>query len=334
MNRYTTHIILAISLGSCLFASDNPITVDWSKSENLSTVERTQFWNQVVAAIQAAGYVMPSNVTVTAEYMNERDSEPFEEVFFTLQGTPSGELWVRCLYPMRNWLKLFEDLIAGDSAEKYDKEIFRKRYEEAFKKNPKVPYPDLLDTITQHPRAEAEKRARVLAKTVGNVDVTEWKCASWSFYCGQWKFTFQPFFKEHRLRIGMVQMGLSDSDNLKLCLFHNTFLVPLPKYDRVPDVIPQAKAREFADKYLSQYVYRGRPPYLTFLTNILEVARPNYWFTDKYDETGKGLKSTPRWSWTAYYARKIGTNNVGFSSSMPVCIVVDALTGEFLGGED
>jgi hypothetical protein len=138
-------------------------------------------------------------------------------------------------------------------------------------------------------------------------------------------------------------------------------LAPLPHYERVPDVIPQAKARELADKHVEKYYKRQqveeseipkmflgkrhhkgsqnstdqqrRVPDLVFVTNALEVVRPNYFFTEKYDQTGKWLKNPPRWSWTAEYTKAFSTKFFTFSKT-PVWIYVDAETGDMLGGAE
>lgn len=311
--------------------ADKPLDVDWSAAQQVPVAERPELLNQVLRAVETAGYSIPSNMTIKTEFMLERNNEPFQEVFFTLKG-PSDELWVRCLYPKREWLKLYRDWEAIRSAEK-DGELIVRRLEDARKENPTVEYPQLLDRLAKHPRREAEARARALANTVGGIDLKDWKCMSWSFNRGQWQFSFHPFFGTRHLKIASVTVGLSDNDNLKLCEYHNTMLEPLPAYDRVPGVIDQAKAQGLADKYLKQYYRRRDQPSLTFSTNTLEVVRPNYYFTDKYNENGNWLTNQPRWSWTAQYGRNFSTNCFTFSKT-PVWIYVDAETGEMLGGTE
>lgn len=323
-------LVLAATIVQIALA-DTPLPIDWSASQQVSVDQRSELLKQALTAVEAAGYSIPSNMTAKAEFLPERDSEPFQEVFFTLQG-PSGKLWVRCLYPIRKWLKLYRDWEATSVAEKYG-EAFARRLADARKEHPTAEYPQLLDRLAEHPRREAETRARSLAGSVGGVDLTGWQCVSWSFDGGQWVFHFQPFFAGHRLKIDSVSVRLSDAGDLKLCEYHNTMLESLPAYDRVPDVIDQAKAQGLADKYLKQYYRRRDRPSLTFSTNTLEVVRPNYYFTNKYDEKGNWLTNWPRWSWTAQYERNFSTNCFTFSGT-PVWIYVDAETGEMLGGTE
>lgn len=323
-------LVLAVTIVPLVFA-DKPLSVDWSAGQQVSVQQRAQLLNQILKAVAAAGYSMQSNMAANAEFTLERDNEPFQEVFFTLQG-PSGKLWVRCLYPIRTWLKLYRDWEATNSAEKYG-DVFARRLANARKENPTVEYPQLLDRLAKHPRREAEARARLLAGAVGGVDLTCWQCVSWSFDGGQWVFHFQPFFAGHQLKIDSISVRLSDAEKLKLCEYHNTMLAPLPAYTRIPEVIDQVKARELASKYLAQYYRQRDRSSLVFRTNTLEVVRPNYYFTDKYDEKGNWPTNQPRWSWTALYERNFTTNYFTFSKT-PVWIYVDAETGKMLGGTE
>jgi len=323
-------LVFAVAIVPIALA-DEPLPVDWSACQQVSVEQRSELLNQALKAVKAAGYSIPSNMTAKAEFIPERDKEPFQEVFFTFKG-PSEELWVRCLHPMRQWLKLYRDWEATSAAEKYG-EVFARRLADARKENPTVEYPQLLDRLAKHPRREAETRARLLADTVGGIDLKDWKCMSWSFNRGQWQFCFHPFFGTHHLKIASVTVGLSDNADLKLCEYHNTMLVPLPAYERIPAVMDQAKAQGLADKYLKQYYRQSDRSSLTFSTNTLEVVRPNYYFTDKYDENGIWLTNQPRWSWTAQYERNFSTNFFTFSRT-PVWIYVDAETGEMLGGTE
>lgn len=320
-------LVLAVAIASFALA-DLPLSVDWSAAQQVSVDQRSQLLNQVLTALEAAGYSMPSNMSARAEFMPERDCELFKEVFFTLHD-PLGKLWVRCLYPKREWLKSYRNWPAFDAARKYHGEVFAKRLEDARKANPSIPYPEVLDMVARHTRKEAEERARLLASKVGGVDLSNWRCVSWAFDEGQWQLSFHPFFGAYRLKIASVTVCLSDAENLKLCEYHNTMLEPLPAYDRVPEVIDQAEAQRLADKYLKQYYRHWRS--LTFSTIALDVVRPNYYFTDKFDEKGNWLTNRPRWSWTAQYERNFSTNCFIFSRT-PVWIYVDAETGEMLGG--
>ncbi len=349
-------IFLSIYFANCAFA-ETPI-VDWSKASNVPTNERALFLTQMCTAMQAANYVMMSNYVIEAEFCEERIYKPFKEIIFICKAS-RGKVFIHCLYPTRPWLKVYRDYEAIDNAIAYG-QSFMMKYQDARTKQPDVDYLELLDKLTKHTRQEAETRARELVLTVGCMDISEWRCVSWSFSEGSWAFGFAPFFKQYKIAVANVTILLSDSEDLKLCVYNNTMLVPLPVYDRVPDVIDPSLARELADSYVKKYLKRQPPnaggipmlfwkgdhevtaertnkymsvPDMVFCTNVLEVLRPNYYYTDKRVEDGRWITNSPRWSWTAEYHKTPNTNYVPFTP-LPVWIYVDAITGEMLGGID
>lgn len=188
------------------------------------------------------------------------------------------------------------------------------------------------------PMHATEKQARLKAAEYASKmglpdlwDKDKHMVRSFGFFNGVWEFTFTPNINGHSSLYAII-VHVADLPGLPLCWWHNdTDQIPANLPTNV--VLTAEQARRKGEEYLKKYFpLKNLIPVVTFCTNYLEYASPNYNYIRPADDTGfsdyKPAKDEVFLVWKNVFKKPEGTGFPWIETH------VDAATGEMLGGSD
>ena len=193
---------------------------------------------------------------------------------------------------------------------------------------------DLMPKFTTE--EQARKKAEEHARMLGVPDLLnpgKFDLRSASFTQKTWLYAFTARINGYPSLYG-VSIAVADTPRMELQSWQN--MMDIPESLPANAVLTAEQAQGKAEKYLKQYFpLKDALTKITFVTNRVEYAAPNYHYIRPADASGFSgyipKKDETTLIWVNYFKCPPSSP---FGVPTPVLIYVDAVTGEMLGGAD